>query len=144
MILFALKWVFLALVYGVLFLLLTQVGRELNLRLPRASAAAEVSFGRLRVLRPGVEKRLQTGALLALKPEMTLGSHSDNDLVLNDHFVSGKHAALRWDGVTWWVEDLGSMNGTYVDQQRLTPGAATALANGAVLEVGDIHFEMVE
>jgi hypothetical protein len=142
--LFILKWIFLGLVYLVLLLLLVAVQREMRMRLPSAQSASAVAFGRLRVLQPGSDTRLRPGALLALQPETSIGSQAGNDLVLLDRYVSSNHARLHWDGVTWWVEDLSSTNGTFVNQQRLAPGASQALPTGALLTVGDVSFEMME
>jgi pSer/pThr/pTyr-binding forkhead associated (FHA) protein len=143
--LFVMKWIFLGLVYLVLFLLLIGVQREMRLRLPQASSSnAAVSFGRLRVIQPGGDPRLRPGVIIALKPETNIGSQSGNDLVLRDRFVSGQHARLRWDGASWWVDDLNSTNGTFVNHQRLVTGVPAGLASGSLLEIGDLAFEMIE
>jgi hypothetical protein len=144
--LFILKWIFLGLVYLVLLLLLIGVQREMRLRLPLSapSQGGKVSFGRLRIIRPGSDPRLRSGMFIPLKPEMSIGSLGDNDLVLRDRYISGHHASLRWDGVAWLAEDLNSTNGTYVNQQRINPGAPIQVPSGAIFEVGDIAFEMME
>src|SRR5215213_635981 len=50
--------------------------------------------------------------------------------------VSVRHArVLNADG-QWWVEDVGSRNGTFVDEQRLDPGARRALVKGRVMRFG--------
>ncbi len=143
--LFIMKWIFLGLVYLVLLLLLIGVQREMRLRLPQSSSANTVStFGRLRVIQPGSDPRLQPGAIVPLQPETNVGSQAGNDLILRDRYVSGHHARLRWDGVSWWVEDLNSTNGTYINRQRVTPGVPAGLVSGSVLEIGDLAFEMIE
>lgn len=143
-VLFVFKWIFLGLVYLVLLLLLVAVQREMRLRLPASQAGGAVAYGRLRVLQPGSDTRLRPGAVLSLQPEMTVGSQAGNDLVVLDRYVSGRHARLHWDGISWWVEDLNSTNGTFVNQQRLAPGAPQALAASAVLTFGDVSFELLE
>jgi hypothetical protein len=142
-VLFILKWIFLGIVYLVIFLLLIAVQREMRMRLP-APQSSVATFGRLRVLAPGSDNRLRPGLLLALQPETNLGSQTDNDVVLLDRYVSGHHARLRWDGVSWWFEDLNSTNGTFINQQRIPPGGSQVVQTGAVLGVGDVSFEMVE
>jgi hypothetical protein len=143
--LFVMKWIFLGLVYLVLFLLLIGVQREMRMRLPQtAPSSPAASFGRLRVIQAGGDARLRPGAILPLQPETNLGSQAGNDLILRDRFVSGRHARLRWDGVAWWVDDLNSTNGTFVNRQRVSPGVPAGLASGSVLEIGDLAFEMIE
>lgn len=144
LILFILKWIFLGLVYLVLMLVLVGVTREMRQRLPQAAPATTISYGRLRVLQPGSDPRLRPGTIVPLQPETTLGAQKGNTLVLRDQFISGQHARVRWDGVSWWVEDLNSTNGTFINRRRITPGAAEPLPSGAVLEVGDVAFEMLD
>lgn len=142
--LFALKWVFIGLVYLVLVMILMAVRREMGQRTRSAPAEAAFSPGKLRVIRAGSDTKLKAGTLIDMKPSTTLGSQGDNDLVLRDRYISGHHAQLRWDGVAWWIEDLGSRNGTQVNQERLQPREAQRLLNGAVISVGDMTFELVE
>src|SRR5512133_3796632 len=94
--LFVLKWIFLGLVYLILLMLIIGVQREMRLRMPNQQSSQVTSFGRLRVLQPGADPRLRLGAVLTLKPETSIGSQPDNDLILRDQFVSGHHARLRW------------------------------------------------
>ncbi|MDY6055975.1 FHA domain-containing protein [Micrococcus sp.] len=46
---------------------------------------------------------------------LLLGRAQDADLVLVDDYASGRHARLFPQGTRWFLEDLGSTNGTYVD-----------------------------
>jgi hypothetical protein len=144
--LFIMKWIFLGLVYLVLLLLLIGVQREMRLRLPQATSSSPSSamFGRLRVIQAGGDPRLRPGAILPLQPETNVGSQAGNDLILRDRYVSGRHARLRWDGVAWWVDDLNSTNGTFVNRQRVSPGVPAGLSSGSVLQIGDLSFEMIE
>jgi DNA-binding CsgD family transcriptional regulator len=50
----------------------------------------------------------------------TVGSSTDSDLVVEDPSVSRTHALLEQLGGAWFVEDLGSRNGTYLNGQRIT------------------------
>jgi pSer/pThr/pTyr-binding forkhead associated (FHA) protein len=63
---------------------------------------------------------------------------------LQDQYVSAHHARLRWDGASWWLEDLGSRNGTFVNRKRCTPLQATLLPPGGLLQVGGMAFELLE
>ena len=58
-----------------------------------------------------------------LEPERSpvrVGRKPDNDLVLdNDASASGHHAELTYKGKSWWVTDVGSMNGTFVNGERI-------------------------
>lgn len=50
---------------------------------------------------------------------LTIGRREDNDLCLrNDTFISRQHANLFWQNAGWWLEDLSSTNGTFIENGR--------------------------
>jgi pSer/pThr/pTyr-binding forkhead associated (FHA) protein len=49
-------------------------------------------------------------------PEITLGRNMTCDFCLEDHTVSAEHARLVFRQGQWWVEDLQSTNGTFLNQ----------------------------
>jgi hypothetical protein len=65
-----------------------------------------------------------------------IGRSPASDLVLAEKNVSGQHAVLEWTGVVWQLQDLGSRNGTYVDNQRIGPDVRFALQCGHELRFG--------
>jgi hypothetical protein len=139
--LFAGKWVLIGLVYLILIISVITVRREMVSR-PIGQEQAGAA-GRLKVIKAGSDRRILPGKMLPLKPETRLGAEIDNDVILNDQFVSGHHARLRWDGAVWWIEDLGSSNGTSVNGQLCPPREPQPLRNGANLKMGDMIFELV-
>jgi len=136
------KWLFVALIYSALFLVVVAVRREMAGRLPGRAALASTAVGRLVLHQAGSDPAVQPGAVWPLTPTNTLGANPDNDLVLADALISGRHARLRWDGASWWVEDLGSTNGTLVNGQRLIAHTAQKIAPGAQLQLGDMVLEL--
>jgi soluble lytic murein transglycosylase-like protein len=73
--------------------------------------------------------------------DVTLGRARDCDLVFGDAIVSSHHASLTWEDGKWWVQDLKSRNGTYLNGKPVTrtllpPTARLQLAkNGPVLQL---------
>ena len=66
------------------------------------------------------------------KPSFTLGRKADNDIVLDNPAVSGHHCKFYESGGTWFVEDLNSTNGTFVNTKKvlksgLKPGDSVAI-----------------
>jgi pSer/pThr/pTyr-binding forkhead associated (FHA) protein len=59
------------------------------------------------------------GATLGEEP-VVIGRGSDCQILLDDDYSSTRHARLFQSEGEWWVEDLGSTNGTYLDGQRVT------------------------
>jgi pSer/pThr/pTyr-binding forkhead associated (FHA) protein len=50
---------------------------------------------------------------------ISIGRREDSDICLrNDTFVSRLHAYLFWQTERWWLEDLGSTNGTYLEHEE--------------------------
>jgi len=89
------------------------------------------------VITPG-ETDLLPGDRLPLVPLTTLGRALTNTIILDDSFVSAEHAQLtRRDG-RWWLEDLGSANGTLLNKVRIKPGKATAVVEGDLVSVGGL------
>ncbi|WP_405063187.1 FHA domain-containing protein [Kribbella sp. NBC_01505] len=59
------------------------------------------------------------GATLVEEP-VVIGRGSDCQIRLDDDYSSTRHSRLFLSEGQWWVEDLGSTNGTYLDGQRVT------------------------
>ncbi len=53
------------------------------------------------------------------KPLLTIGRKADNDLVIDDPLVSGHHAKIEQVQSVFFIQDLGSSNGTYTHQKRI-------------------------
>lgn len=71
-----------------------------------------------------------TGARVWLCANHLIGRHRDNHLVLADDNASRQHAVIRWQRGRWVLRDLGSRNGSFVEGDRLAPGAERSLAVG--------------
>ncbi|MGV9826851.1 MULTISPECIES: FHA domain-containing protein FhaB/FipA [unclassified Gordonia (in: high G+C Gram-positive bacteria)] len=56
-----------------------------------------------------------------------LGRADDSTLVLTDDYASERHARLSRRGDDWYVEDLGSTNGTYLDRSKVTTAVKVPL-----------------
>jgi two-component system, NtrC family, response regulator HydG len=69
---------------------------------------------------------------------ITLGRSRENTVVLLDELASRRHACVYCEQGRWFVRDLDSLNGTYLDGERLT--APAPLADGARLRIGDVVF----
>ena len=69
-----------------------------------------------------------------------IGRGPDAAIRLDDDYVSTRHARIGRSGDTWYVEDLGSTNGTYIGSRRLTQ--ATAISLGARVRVGKTTIEL--
>lgn len=81
-----------------------------------------------------IEGPLQ-GTVIDLRGQpLLLGRAQEADLVLDDDYVSGRHARLFPQGSRWFLEDLGSTNGTFVSGEPLT--RAVAVDPGTPVRIG--------
>ncbi|HVW81190.1 MAG TPA: FHA domain-containing protein, partial [Mycobacteriales bacterium] len=65
---------------------------------------------------------------------ITIGRAEDSTIVINDDYVSHRHARLVPRGTTWLIEDLGSTNGTLLDGKKLT--TPTEVRSGSQIRIG--------
>lgn len=63
------------------------------------------------------------------------------DISFRDESISKRHARIYYDGGSWFLEDLGSSNGTYIDDQRVS--GPVVLAQGAIFSLAQKRFEVV-
>jgi hypothetical protein len=71
---------------------------------------------------------------------LLIGRGNDAAIRLDDDYVSTRHARIAVSGDQWYVEDLGSTNGTYVGTSRITQ--ATAISLGTQIRIGKTILEM--
>ena len=135
--------IFIGLIYLFLFLVFFTVQREVRQHLRRQEERPDAEPGGLEVIHSGPQSRLEPGRRFRLRSRTNLGSNSGTDIVLDDDFVSGDHAQLTWDGHRWWVEDLGSTNGTMLDGRSLPPHVKQGADPDATLEIGDTTFRLL-
>lgn len=63
----------------------------------------------------------------------TVGRHPDSDIFLDDITVSRKHAEIRREAAGFTLHDIGSLNGTYVDRERVEQAE---LRSGDEIQIG--------
>jgi pSer/pThr/pTyr-binding forkhead associated (FHA) protein len=71
---------------------------------------------------------------------LLIGRGSDAAIRLDDDYVSTRHARIASSGDQWFVEDLGSTNGTYVGSSRISQ--ATAINLGTQVRIGKTVMEL--
>lgn len=77
----------------------------------------------------------------SIQDEITLGRHNGNDIYIKDPFVSKEHFRIVEDEGEYYLEDLDSANGTYLNKERVED--VVKLLNGDTIRVGNIEFLFV-
>ncbi len=75
-----------------------------------------------------------------VKPSMGVGRSPGNDIVLDTTAVSRYHISLTQKDQQVVLEDLDSVNGTYVDGRRLNPREPLVLRGGEEIQLGDVRL----
>ena len=87
-----------------------------------------------------VKRGPNAGSKFALDKAITkAGRHPESDIFLDDITVSRRHAEIAQKGQGYVVRDVGSLNGTYVNRQRIEEDAP--LQNGDEVQIG--KFKLV-
>lgn len=76
------------------------------------------------------------GRRVYLKHKMTVGRLASSDLPLQNPMSSGRHAAISYSGGGWWIFDLNSRNGTFLNGDKLTLGPAARIRTADILSFG--------
>ncbi|GIW04220.1 MAG: FHA domain-containing protein [Thermomicrobiales bacterium] len=84
---------------------------------------------------------LVAGTTLPLGSPTLLGRHPRCDIVVDDASVSAEHAEIIGADGEWWVRDLGSTNGTFVNGHEVT--FPTQVEDGDSLQIGRVKFRVV-
>jgi len=85
-----------------------------------------------------VKRGPNAGSKFVLENETTrAGRHPDSDIFLDDITVSRRHAEIQRSGEGYRVRDAGSLNGTYLNRERIDDAP---LANGDELQIGKFRL----
>ncbi len=82
------------------------------------------------------------GTRFDLEPQTSIGRGPTNTIQLSDNFISSEHTRLWFRSGAWHVQDAGSVNGTFVNNQ---PAREPLVANaGDIVRVGYIQFKLTQ
>jgi pSer/pThr/pTyr-binding forkhead associated (FHA) protein len=139
----AVLWVFVLAVAGVMRADLFGQRVSQRAKPPKASApkpvAPKAKRGTARTL--VVVEGALAGTPIALADQpVTIGRAPDSTLVLDDDYVSSRHARLMPQQGRWLIEDMGSTNGTYLDRSRVS--VPTVVPLGTPIRIGKTVLEL--
>ena len=136
--LLALQLGFVALLYLILFEFARSLRRDLR-SAEMTQIANQSGIGRLAVVE-SPDDEPAVGSTIALGPINSIGRNVNSTIFIDDDFVSGGHAMLTFRGRSWFIEDQGSTNGTYVNGHVID--RAVALSFGDELTIGRVRMRL--
>jgi pSer/pThr/pTyr-binding forkhead associated (FHA) protein len=105
----------------------------------QSRASTSRSLGQLVVVAAG-KTDLLPGHAFPLNVVTGLGRALSNTIVIEDAFASSEHALLALRDGRWWLEDLGSRNGTQLNGERLS--APAIVATGDEIGIGGVRLRI--
>lgn len=129
---------FLAILYLILFGFARSLLRDLR-SAEQTQRASLTGIGRLAVLE-SPDDQPPTGRTIALGPINSIGRNVNNTIYIEDDFASTNHAMLTFRGRSWFIDDQGSTNGTYVNGHRIE--RPVALSFGDELTIGRVRMRL--
>ncbi len=105
------------------------------------AASAQAVLGHLVVVDSGPSK-IAPGTRFELLPQTTIGRGPTNTIQIAENFISGEHTRMWYRNGTWYVQDAGSTNGTYLNRQPARDALPARI--GDILQVGFIYFKLAQ
>lgn len=134
-----LRVLFIFLLYFFIFQVVRVIMRELRTAAVPGQALPQLT-GALLVTDAG-ESNLRRGDVFDLDPVTVVGRHPRATIVIDSPFMSSEHAQLTWEQDRWWVNDLRSTNGTFVNGAQIR--VPTGVRPGDTIELGGVRFQLV-
>jgi pSer/pThr/pTyr-binding forkhead associated (FHA) protein len=141
-----LRLLFIVLLYLFLMQVLIAITRDLR-RTKDSDEASGIGnpaqvLGHLVVVDSGPSTVVQPGIRFDLEPQTNIGRGPTCTIQISDSFISAEHTRLWFRNGVWYVQDAGSVNGTYVNNQPARePIPARA---GDIIRVGYIQFKLTQ
>lgn len=103
--------------------------------LTEVEAPSDLSRGQIALV---IRKGPDAGMRFTLeKPVVTIGRHPESDIFLDDITVSRRHAEIRKEKEGYVIEDKGSLNGTYLNRERID---LAPLKDGDEIQIGKFRM----
>lgn len=139
--LMVLRYIFLLLLFLFIFRLVKWMIGELQpARLPEEKKPSKEAGSRIVVIESS-SPELKPGETFVIGVEIVIGRGGRSDILIKDSFASTQHARVFLKEGQYWLEDLKSTNGTFLNEVQVKQ--PIVLANGDRLRVGDVTFQFV-
>ena len=105
-------------------------------------ASQKRPLGQLQVVASEIDD-LPEDTVLPLLPVTRLGRAASSTIVIDESYVSTRHALITRHEQQWWLEDLDSRNGTRLNDVRLEQGETAVLTRGDIIGIGSVRLRLL-
>ncbi|MCL4439469.1 MAG: FHA domain-containing protein [Firmicutes bacterium] len=143
--LLVLKFGLLAIIYlfiiRVFYFILTDLRRVPSRAVGRPDGRPAVGAGAELVVIESNDPSVRQGEVIHLTGKTRIGRGGSNNVIVTDNFVSHDHAQIIFRQENFYLEDLDSVNGTYINGVRVNE--AMPLAHGDTIRIAGVTFKFV-
>ena len=136
-----LRYVFIILIYLFIFSILRLMYLDVK---SMTSGGGSLDEAYLKVVNRLDSLNFKMQEYYVIEGDISLGRSSRNDVVIKDKFVSKNHLLIREKNQRYYLEDLGSANGTFLNGAKIDPNELIELQNNDKIGVGFIQFIFVD
>jgi len=136
----ALSYVFIFLIYYFIFNIIRLI--YLDIKNMKEKEESNTGGPFLKLLTTKEKLDFSVESLYSVKQDAVIGRGAESDIKIEDIFISTKHAQITRDEDEFFIEDLESVNGTYLNGNRLEDVAR--LKNGDKVGIGLLEFVFVK
>ncbi len=136
--LFALRIISALALLAIIVLMMWLVYRDMRLTAELFAAQTE-KRGRIRIISTE-SKTMGKDQTFDLLPVTGIGRAATNTIMLDDDYASGEHALITQRGQQWWAQDLGSSNGTQLNNEPLS--RPITITSGDVIQIGSTELRI--
>lgn len=133
------KYIFIIIIYLFIFTIIRMIYLDIR-SMKNVEGGKDVAY--LKVVNRLDSLNFKMQEYYVLEKITRIGRSSKNDIVIKDNFVSKNHLIIRDEAGKYFIEDLNSANGTYLNGEALYE--KTELTNGDRVGVGFIQFLFVD
>lgn len=131
-------------IIGLIYLILVRIVRAIYIDLKRVDdkndSIESINFA-LEVLEIPDTLKIPRGSVYPLNSVLRIGRGEDNEIILNDPFVSNHHSRVFIEDDGIFVEDLTSTNGTFINGRRID--GVSELISQDILKIGRVTFKVI-
>ena len=84
---------------------------------------------------------IAVGTIFPLTDELIIGRSQENEIIVNDPFVSNKHSKIFFENKKIYLKDLESTNGTVLNNKTIEE--EIEILDGDIIEIGRVTFRVI-